>query len=125
MEQSRAGVKTPRRGKMTRYPIGDFQEEVLRALLVKNGQSFIRELDEYLTSKLERNLLTPQIQLAIKRLEKRGLVVFLRREKPESSGNWRRVYALTIAGKELAGRRTALPAKDDDLVGCSPGILTN
>lgn len=86
---------------MTNYPTGDFQNEVLRAILVKNGMSYVTEINSYLCNKLSRELLTPQVQVALKRLEQRQLVVLLREEKSDKGGRPRKIFGLTEAGRQM------------------------
>lgn len=69
--------------------------------MVKNGVSFVTELSSYLSKKLNRDLLTPQVQVAIRRLEQRELVVMLREEKSEKGGRPRKLYGLTPLGREM------------------------
>lgn len=85
---------------MSKYPTGDFQNEVLRAILIKSGTSYVTEINRYLEKKLDRLLLTPQIQVALKRLEQRGFVTLLRQEKSEKGGRPKNIYGLTTQGRE-------------------------
>lgn len=105
---------------MRKYPLGTFQDEVLRVLLLKNGESYITEINKVLCDKLKRYLLTPQVQVAMKRLEERGLVIQLREEVGKRGGRKRKIFGLTQAGRQSIGQSVSATELPGHAVGAPP-----
>ena len=81
--------------------VGSFQFEVLQAIEILGGESYGTAIDRFLCEKRGEPILLPQVQGALRRMEKRGLIAELRREQGERLGRPRAIFALTPLGKDV------------------------
>ena len=81
---------------MGREVLGQFEQQVLLAILRKGGESYSVHIVAELETRTGREAATSAVYIALRRLEKRGLLRS-RLESPEESGesHSRRYFALT------------------------------
>lgn len=86
---------------MTRTTLGEFEQQVLLVVLRLGGESYSVAIVEELEGRTGREVATAAVYVALRRLEKKGLLTS-RLEEPEESGepHPRRYFALTEAAME-------------------------
>jgi DNA-binding PadR family transcriptional regulator len=86
---------------MTRKGLGEFEHQVLLAILRLGRESYSVPIVAELEARTDREVATSAVYIALRRLEKRG-VLSSRLESPEDSGTPypRRYFALTEAALE-------------------------
>jgi PadR family transcriptional regulator PadR len=95
---------------MGRTGLGEFEHQVLLAILRLGGESYSVPIVSELMERANRSVATSAVYVALRRLEKRGMLTS-RLETPEESGEPypRRYFALTEAAMEpLKESRRAL-----------------
>jgi DNA-binding PadR family transcriptional regulator len=87
---------------MTRTGLGEFEHQVLLAVLRHGGESYSVPIVSELEERTRKSVATSAVYIALRRLEKRGLLRS-RLELPGASGEPypRRYFALTSAALEL------------------------
>ena len=105
------------------YRVGAFQISVLMALEELGGESCGTEIDRHLRKKLGEKFLLPQVQGALHRMERRGLITELRREKVEQLGRPRTIFAFAARGRQALAEETTASTKAASGVGVPmPGM---
>lgn len=86
---------------MSRSGLGEFEHQVLLAILRLGRESYSVPIVAELEARTTRDVATSAVYIALRRLEKKGLLTS-RREEPEESGEPypRRWFALTEAALE-------------------------
>ena len=86
---------------MTRTSLGEFEQQVLLVVLRLGGESYSVAIGDELEERTGREVATAAVYVALRRLEKKGLLTS-RLEEPHESGEShpRRYFALTEAGLE-------------------------
>src|ERR1700747_1763189 len=57
-----------------RYPLGHFENALLRAIEILGPDAYGAQIGRYLSDKLRRDVTAPQVYMTLERLAKRGLV---------------------------------------------------
>lgn len=100
---------------MPRIRLGEFEQQVLLAILRLGREAYSVAIVAELEARIERDVATAAVYVALRRLEKKGLLTS-RLETPEVSGHPypRRYFALTDAAYEplKAARRAMLSLWD-------------
>ncbi|NND85512.1 MAG: PadR family transcriptional regulator [Acidimicrobiia bacterium] len=86
---------------MTRTTLGEFEQQVLLVILRLGGESYSVAIVDELEERTGREVATAAVYVALRRLEKKGMLTS-RLEEPEESGevHARRYFALTEAAME-------------------------
>lgn len=95
---------------MTRASLGEFEQQVLLAILRLDRESYSVRIVDELEARTEREVATAAVYVALRRLESKGYLTS-RLEHPDESGrpHPRRYFALTEASLEpLKSARRAL-----------------
>lgn len=105
-----AALCAPEAG-LARNTLGEFEQQVLLAILRLEGEAYSVSIVAELEDKTDREIATAAVYVALRRLEKKGLLTS-RLESPGKSGSPypRRYFALTDAAYEplRAARRAML-----------------
>lgn len=94
---------------MPKELLGEFEHQVLLALLHQGSEGYSVPVIEELEARTGREIAPAAVYIALKRLEEKELVVSrLRHAPPREGGRRRRYFSVTDAGKErLAEARRA------------------
>lgn len=95
---------------MGKQLLGEFEHHVLLALLRQGEEGYSVPIVAELEARTGREVAPAAVYIALRRLEKKGLLISeLRPAEPEEGGRERRYYAITAAGIErMAEAREAL-----------------
>jgi PadR family transcriptional regulator len=94
---------------MTREALGEFEHQVLLALLVLGGAGYSAPLVLELEERTRRSISAGAVFIALRRLEQRGYLRSIKEEaQPGEGGRGRRLFEITPQGLErvIESRRT-------------------
>lgn len=86
---------------MPRESLGEFEHQVLLAILHLGGEAYSAPIVTAMTSRTSRDVSPAAVYIALRRLEQRGLVRSVKAEPgPQEGGRGRRTFSVTPAALE-------------------------
>ena len=86
---------------MTRTSLGEFEHQVLLAMLQLDGKAYSAPIVIQIEERVGRTVAPAAVYIALRRLEERGLLVSSKQERaPHEGGRGKRIFEITPSAME-------------------------